>query len=206
MFLLECYPFDFWHPSKWMADQTNNVINFFAAAGTVGALGYALWKDRVNSKKINDLAEIATAQNEQNKLIVAQNKLLMEQNKLQRLAMRNDVWPDLVASPSYSGGTGQLEIIVQNERKDTKAIIQSVQIVSDEIQWTPFTNQGQTLKWHQRLSIIGQRPYGSHTIEDMKYTIIIKFIDVLGNPYLMVIKGNGNSIEHDSQPEDEPTN
>jgi hypothetical protein len=50
--------FDLLRPWTWTQGQAANVISFFAASGTVGALAYAYILERKNRKKINDLANI----------------------------------------------------------------------------------------------------------------------------------------------------
>ncbi|OQP63322.1 hypothetical protein A3860_25885 [Niastella vici] len=61
--------FHLFRPWEWTEGQSSNVINFFAATGTVGALVYAFILDRENSKKINYLANIVSQLTESNQIL-----------------------------------------------------------------------------------------------------------------------------------------
>ena len=80
--------FHLFRPWEWTEGQSSNVINFFAATGTVGALVYAFILERKNSKKINDLANIVSQ-------LTESNQILREQAVLEKQKMKPFAKPEI---------------------------------------------------------------------------------------------------------------
>ena len=160
------------NPITWTTDQVANIINFFGAAGTVGALLYAFHLQRKNSKKINDLAEITGR-------LAEQNKLIAEQNEFERLSMKEEVRPDFVNDgASQNGSDGILTVRIKN--KGHRATILYIEYKEDDVQFkkrlVPFKIK------QDAFSIFEATSNGKKHIKDCNWGISIHYKDIYSNP------------------------
>lgn len=172
------------NPIYWTTNQVANIINFFSAVGTVGALLYAFYLQRKNSKKINDLAEITVK-------LAQQNELIAEQNTLQKLAMKEEVRPEFVQGSSGANGySGVMTFYVRNQ--GNKAIVTNIEFKEDDVTFqkkaTPLI-----IKREKEIRFEATSKSKKH-INDCNWGVILHYNDIYSNPYMLAILGTGKEI------------
>lgn len=180
MILLETIPFDLLHPSKWMADQTGNVINFFSAIGTVGALAYAIVQGLKNKEDIQLLAGMVTELKNQNQALNNQHSEMMEQTRLQKLHLQYQLRPSFVHEEIKPLILGRYMITLRN--KGHKAIVKDYVIVSE--QFEGFTRGEVDLEMNETYLIMA-RPKNSDKSQLFNGVVKIYYEDVFANRYVV---------------------
>ena len=172
------------NPIYWTTNQVANIISFFSAVGTVGALLYAFYLQRKNSKKINDLAEITIK-------LAEQNELIAEQNRLQKLAMKEEVRPDFVRGGSGSNGTsGEMTFYLMNH--GNKAIVTNIEYKEDDVTLQKKT-MPLTIKKEKEIRFEATSRGEKH-INNCNWEVILYYHDIYSNSYTLVIMGTGKDI------------
>lgn len=177
------------NPMTWKTDQVNNIIGFFSAAATVGALWYAFHLERKNSKKINDLANIVTKLSEANSLQQDHNKILNRQANLQNIKLKNESRPIFEAPRTIISLNAELKIILTNIGH--RAIVTTINFPSEnEIQ---FNCNQKVIDRTSSLTIRGKSK-SNKFVNECNYIMQINFTDVYGNYYFTTIRGKGVHI------------
>lgn len=169
----------------WTTAQWANIIAAISAAGTVGALAYAFYLERKNSRRIDNLAVISER-------LTEQNQLMLQQFHLQRQQLKLRVKPDLVLSSPYIANADS-SMFVSITNKGEEAVITN--ILYSEVDFT-FQEKREEfpIRLLKNVDIhFTAQPNGGKPVNERKLQIDLHYTDVLGNPYVTVITGHGYS-------------
>lgn len=189
-------------PAKWSTEQVANIIAVISAIATVGALWYAIAQGIWNSKKINDLAEIAKKLSEANDLQRQQNEMSLQQHGLQQKKLKSEARPNFSKAFISPEEPDQMQLYITNE--GNRAIIERVIDQEREDSQVSLAFYFGVVDKGQSYSITLKSK--DKPISECSYTLSVGYTDVYGNPYMTVIYGTGanihlfNSFDDDSIP------
>lgn len=157
----------------WSTSQVANMIGAISAVATVGTLAYALYLERKNSKKINDLALIANE--------------LREQNRMTKIQLKQSAYPEF-----------QFNFVkfLENEMKISllsigqKFITGTVADKSETFDIIPMT-----ISDGDKVKLVLSCKYKVHKpVDGDRYVVTIDYKDIYGNQYRFIMTGNGEVI------------
>lgn len=163
------------NPMTWSTSQVANIISFFGSVGTIGALLYAYYLERKNSKKINDLAIIASE--------------LKEQNDLMKQQMKLDYKPYFIVSQlSGDGREKRIELVLTNKGKEAR--VTHIEYDEKQVVFEKDKLLAVRVGTERKLVFIG-RTNGEKPYNESIYSIRLHMTDMLGNNYGCIIVGQG---------------
>lgn len=177
---------EWFNPMTWKTAQVSNIIAFFSAAGTIGALLYAYYLERKNSKKINDLGNIVTE--------------LRDQNEMFRLQFKDEAAPKLIIVKAAIIYGDYITVTLLNKGK--KAKIGRIKYIGDDFN---FSNSGNIVLPNEELNFFCTLKT-KKKIEKSTYSILFEYFDIYGNSYALHFTGEGDEITTTKYYEVSPSN
>ena len=173
--------FNLFNPISWTEGQTANIINSFAAAGTVGALAYAFFLERKNRNKIDTLSNIV-------KELSEANIIFREQTVLERKKMKPFSRPEIKLLNAFQNKEKNcVDLTIINEGQYAQKLTYKSQ---GNVKF--FSDVPTTISKGPGLALIGKLDAGV-TFSEIFYLVEVRYEDYFGNVYNTVIIGRDNS-------------